>query len=96
MSAPEKPFATRFCTTTLSRPGSRDCCGYWVTASVAVMWDGLTTVAAAQRCFADSRTSIVVDASAAKAAKSQSLVTAAPAPLTGVATTAVRLPASLP
>ena len=25
MSAPEKPFATRFSTTTLKRPGSRDC-----------------------------------------------------------------------
>ena len=56
--------------------------------AVGVMWAGLTTVAAAEPVIADSRPSVVDDASGAKTAKKpngQAFVTAAPAPVTGVA-----------
>ena len=56
--------------------------------AVGVMWAGLTTVAAAEPVLAESRPSAVDDASAtsaAKAAKGQQLVTAAPTAVTGVA-----------
>ena len=54
--------------------------------AVSVLWSGLAAVAAAQPVAAEARASVVDDASGNKTAKALSLVTAAPATVTGATT----------